>query len=168
MRLLFALCLASSAASACSCIAGDIDQQIAGASVIFRGVAKSVSQLPARVDMQRARFEVTFAVSEYWKADLGRRLTIRVLDPGTDCIGAHFDAHTDYVVFAKSQYSDDYKTANNFWYGWLDLMPKGTVFLTVNAACNPTAPTKRAGNTLRALGAGKKPAINPAPSPRLP
>ena len=157
MRLIVVLWLASSAVWGCSCIAGDIDQQIAGASVIFRGVAKSVSQLPSRVDLQRARFEVTFAISEYWKADLGRRLSIRVLDPGSDCIGAHFDSHTEYVVFARSQYSDDYRMGNAFWYGWLDLMPKEKVFLTVNAACNPTSPVKRAGNTLRALGPGKKP-----------
>jgi len=161
MRLLVALCVAlwldSPAAWACSCIGGDMDQQIANASVIFRGVAKSVSRLPSRPDLQRPRWEVTFAVSEYWKANMGRHVSIRVLEPGTDCIGAHFDSHTDYVVFAKSEYSDDYKTGNAFWYGWLDLMPKTTIFLTVNAACNPTSPVKRAGNTLRALGAGQKP-----------
>jgi hypothetical protein len=158
MRLFFVLWLASSATWACSCIGGDIDQQIAAASVIFRGVVKSVDQLPSRVDLQRPRFEVTFAVSEYWKANMGRRVSIRVLEPASDCIGAHFDSHTDYVVFAKSQYSDDYRMGNVFWYGWLDLMPKGTVFLTVNAACNLTSTVKHAGNTLRALGPGKKPA----------
>jgi hypothetical protein len=157
MRLFLALCFATSAASACSCIQGEIGQEFSTASVVFRGVVKNVSQLSSRVDMQRARFAVTFAVSEYWKADLGRHITLYIIDPGPDCIGAHFDWHTDYVVFAKTQKADDYRTVNSFWYGWLDLLPKGREFLTVDGSCNPTSPAKRAGNTLRALGQGKKP-----------
>jgi len=152
------LCLASSAASACSCIQGEIGQEFAASTVVFRGVVKNVTQLSSRVDMQRARFAVTFAVSEYWKANLGHHITIYVIDPGPDCIGAHFDARTDYVVFAKTQKADDFRTVNAFWYGWLDLLEKGKEFLTVNGSCNPTSPAKRAGNTLRALGAGRKPA----------
>jgi hypothetical protein len=158
MRLFLVLWLASSAVSACSCIQGEIGQEFAASTVVFRGVVKNVTQLSSRVDMQRARNAVTFSVSEYWKADLGRHITIYVMDPGPDCIGAHFDWHTDYVVFAKTQMADDFRTVNAFWYGWLDLLPKGKEFLTVNAACNPTSPAKRAGNTLRSLGAGKKPA----------
>jgi hypothetical protein len=158
MRLFLALCLASSAASACSCIQGEIGQEFSASTVIFRGVVKNVTQLSSRVDMQRARFSVTFAVSEYWKANLGHHITLWVIDPGTDCIGAHFDARTEYVVFAKTAKADDYRTVNAFWYGWLDLLPKGQEFLTVNGGCSPTAPVKRAGNTLRALGNGRKPA----------
>src|SRR5579863_6445202 len=157
MRLLLMLSLATSAASACSCIQGETGQEFAASTVVFRGTVKNVTQLSSRVDMQRARFAVTFAVSEYWKANLGHHITLYVMDPGTDCIGAHFDAHTDYVVFATTTKSDDYRTANAFWYGWLDLLPKGKEFLTVNGSCNPTGPVKRSGNTLRALGAGRKP-----------
>jgi hypothetical protein len=157
MRLFLVLCLASSAASACSCIEGEIGQEFAGSTVVFRGVVKNVTQLSSRVDMQRARNAVTFSVSEYWKANLGHHITLYVMEPGPDCIGAHFDAHTDYVVFAKTTKADDYRTGSAFWYGWLDLLPKGQEFLTVNSSCNPTAPVKHAGNTLRALGAGRKP-----------
>lgn len=161
MRLFLALCLAlflaCPAASACSCIQGEIGQEFAASTVIFRGVVKNVTQLSSRVDMQRARFSVTFSVSEYWKENIGRHITLWVMDPGPDCIGAHFDAHTEYVVFATTTKADDYHTPNAFWYGWLDLLPKGKEFLTVNGSCNPTGPVKRAGNTLRALGAGRKP-----------
>jgi hypothetical protein len=159
MRLFLVLLFASSAASACSCIQGDLEQELAAANVVFRGVVKSVNQLPSRVDLQRPRNAVTFTVSEYWKGEgeLGRRITIDVIEPGADCVGARFDWHTDYVVFAKIQKADDYRMGNSFWYGWLDLMAKGTEFLTVNNFCNSTAPVKRAGNTLRALGQGKKP-----------
>jgi hypothetical protein len=157
MRLLLLLGLASSAASACSCIQGEIGQEYAAATVIFRGSVKNVTQLPSRADMQRARFAVTFSVKEYWKANLGNSITLYVIDPGPDCIGAHFDWHADYVVFAKTGVSDDYKMGNAFWYGWLDLLPKGKEFLTVNASCSPTSATKHAGNTLRSLGQGKKP-----------
>jgi hypothetical protein len=157
MRLVLVLCLASSAASACSCIQGEMGQEYSAATVIFRGVVKNVAQLSSRVDLQRARNAVTFSVSEYWKADAGRHITLYVIDPGPDCIGAHFDWHTEYVVFAKTQKADDYRMGNSFWYGWLDLLQKGKEFLTVDSYCNPTAPVKRAGNTLRSLGQGKKP-----------
>jgi len=159
MRLFLVLLFSSSAASGCSCIQGDLNQEFASSSVVFRGVVKSVNQLPSRVDLQRPRNAVTFAVSEYWKGDgeLGKRITINVIEPGADCIGARFEWHTDYLVFAKTQKADDYQMGTHFWYGWLDLMPKGTGFLTVDSFCNSTAPAKRAGNTLRALGAGKKP-----------
>jgi hypothetical protein len=157
MRWFLVLWLAASGASACSCIEGEIGQEFAASTVVFRGVVKNVAQLSSRVDMQRARNAVTFSVSEYWKANLGRHITIYVMDPGTDCMGAHFDARTEYVVFATTQTADDYRTGNAFWYGWLDLLPKGKEFLTVNGSCNPTSPVKRAGNTLRALGAGRKP-----------
>jgi hypothetical protein len=157
MRWIFMLWLASPAASACSCIQGEVGQEFAASTVVFRGVVKNVTQLSSRVDMQRARFAVTFAVSEYWKANLGRHVTLYVMDPGPDCIGAHFDWRTEYVVFARTTIADDYRTENAFWYGWLDLLPKGREFLTVNGSCNPTAAVKHAGNTLRELGAGKKP-----------
>ncbi len=158
MRLLLVLWLASSAASACSCIQGEIGQEFNAATVVFRGKVTNVTQLSSRVDLQRARFAVTFSVSEYWKANLGHQITIYVMDPGPDCIGAHFEARTEYVVFANATKADDYRTGNAFWYGWLDLLPKGKEFLTVNGSCNPTGAVKRAGNTLRALGAGRKPA----------
>jgi hypothetical protein len=157
MRLFLVLWLASSAASACSCIQGEIGQEFAAATVVFRGVVKNTTQLTSRVDMQRARFAVTFSVSEYWKENLGRHITLYVMDPGTDCVGAHFDLHTEYVVFAKTAVADDYRTQNAFWYGWLDLLPKGKEFLSVNGSCNPTSPVKHAGNTLRSLGRGKRP-----------
>ncbi len=156
MRWFLMLWLATSAASACSCIQGEIGQEFAASTVVFRGVVKNVTQLSSRVDMQRARYAVTFSVSEYWKANLGRHITLYVMDPGTDCMGAHFDARVEYVVFAKTQKADDFRTVNAFWYGWLDLLQKGQEFLTVNA-CSPTGPVKHAGNILRALGNGKRP-----------
>jgi hypothetical protein len=100
---------------------------------------------------------VTFSVSEVWKGNPGKRVTIDYLEPGDDCRGAHFDPHTEYVVFAKAEKADDYKAGDAFLYGWLDLMPKGTEFLVVDNYCNSTSPVKRAGNTLRALGGGRNP-----------
>jgi hypothetical protein len=77
--------------------------------------------------------------------------------PGTDCIGARFDLRTEYVVFATSQKADDYRLEGRILLGWLDLMPAGTEFLTVNNYCDSTAPAKDARKTLRALGKGKRP-----------
>jgi hypothetical protein len=157
MRLFVCLWFAASAASACSCIQPGTQEEMAGASVVFRGVAKSVTQLPARLETRRPRYAVTFSVSDVWKGNPGRKITINYLEPGPDCLGAHFDTHTEYVVFAKSQKADDYKAGDTFLFGWLDLMPKGTELLTVDNYCNATAPVKKAGNTLRALGNGRAP-----------
>jgi hypothetical protein len=60
--------------------------------------------------------------------------------PGTDFIGARFDMREEYVVFAKSQRADDHKLGERFWFGWLDIMPAGTEFLTANNYCDSTAP----------------------------
>lgn len=157
MRLFFVLWCAASVASACSCIQPGLAGEINESSLVFRGVAKSVNQLPARPEMRRFRYSVTFSVSEYWKGDLGRHVTIYYLDPGADCLGAHFDAHTEYVVFAKQEKAADYKIGDNFWYGWVDLMPAGMKMLTVSNYCNGTAPVKKAVSTIIELGRGNKP-----------
>jgi hypothetical protein len=162
MRLFFALCLTASAASACTCVSTNnpsdgVKSDLDSASVVFRGVVTEVKDLPSRPDLHRGRYAVTFHVSKYWKGNPGQEITLHILEPRADCIGAHFDARTEYLVFAKSQKVDDHRLEKSFWYGWLDLMPAGTEILTVNNFCDSTEQAKKAGKALRVLGKGEKP-----------
>jgi hypothetical protein len=147
--------IATSAASACSCIPQGVKQDTAAASVVFRGVVSKVKELPPRKESARPRYAVNFAVSTYWKGKPGREITIYVVQPGTDCIGARFEEGKEYVVFAISQESRDYALEDRFWYGWLDVLPKDTQLLTVNNFCDSTAEVRLARKTLRALGKGR-------------
>jgi hypothetical protein len=153
--LCFVLPFATSAVPACSCIQQGVKQDTAYASIVFRGVVTKVKRLPERKESGRPRYVVTFSVFKYWKGNPGKEITIHIVEPGTDCIGARFEEGKEYVVFAISQEAKDYWLEDKFWYGWLDLVPGGTQLLTVNNFCDSTAEVKQAGATLRALGKGK-------------
>jgi hypothetical protein len=161
MRLLLAFCAAISAASGCTCVSAigvsGVKSDLDNASVVFRGVVAEVKELPSRPDLRRLRYAVTFLVSKYWKGNPGREITLYILQPGTDCIGARFDLHTEYVVFATSQKAGDFRLEGRLQTGWLDLMGASTEFLTVNNFCDSTGTAKKAGKTFRELGKGKKP-----------
>jgi hypothetical protein len=133
MRLFLAMCIAASAALGCTCFPPGVESDLDHASVVFRGVVKEVKELPSRPDLQRERYAVTFAVSQYWKGTPGREITLPIDRPGTDCIGAHFDANMSYLRSRRRR------------------------ILTVNNYCDSTAPVKDSRKTLRALGRGKKP-----------
>ena len=144
-------------ASPCTCFPLGVKQDNSRSAVVFRGVVTSVKDLPSRPESSRSRYEVTFTVSEYWKGTTTKQITLHIVDPGTDCVGARFDGGKEYVVFAISQEVDDHWLDKYFWYGWLDLLPKGLRILTVNNFCDSTAELKEAGKTLRELGKGRKP-----------
>ena len=88
---------------------------------------------------------MTFAVSTYWEGSPGKEIKIYVVGPGTDCVGAYFEEGKEYVVFAVSRESNDYQLGDRFWYGWLDVFPKGTSFLTLDNYCDSTGEVKRRG-----------------------
>ena len=157
MRQVSLFVFAASSMLACSCFPEGPKRELVGAGAVFRGTVSNVVELPSRPDMPRGRYAVTFLVSEYWKGSSSREVTIHIADPGTDCIGALFDKGKEYVVFAVSQSAIDYFLEDKFWYGWRDVLPAGTRFLTVNNFCDSTAEAKRAGGTLRALGKGNRP-----------
>jgi hypothetical protein len=149
--------LAASSMLACTCFPEGPKRDLAEAGAVFRGTVSDVTELPNRPDMSRGRHTVTFLVSEYWKGASNREVTVHIADPGTDCIGAHFDKGKEYVVFALSQTARDYFLEDKFWYGWLDVLPAGARFLTVNNFCDSTDEAKKAGKTLRVLGKGSRP-----------
>ena len=150
--------LAHSVIPACSCIPKGIKQEVADASIVFRGIVAKIEELPERKESGRPRYAVTFSVARYWKGKPSNQITIDILEPGTDCLGARFDEGKEYLVFAVSREAKDYWLEDTFWYGWLDVFPSGMHFLTVNNFCDSTAEVNRAGKTLRALGKGSAPA----------
>jgi hypothetical protein len=157
MRPFLVLCWISSAASACDCIGPRVHAEVDRSDVVFRGVVTKVTQLPSRSDLDRPRSAVTFSVSKYWKGTPAREITLHVLAPRPDCNGARFDAEAEYVVFAYAQTSDDVRIEKLLWFGWLDLMPAGSKFLTARSLCSNTEEAGNARRTFRSLGRGKRP-----------
>jgi len=142
---------------ACTCISPGVKWDLANSAVVFRGVVTDILPFPMHPEGGRPRYAVTFSVSEYWKGIQGRRITLHIIEPGTDCIGAKFDKGKEYVIFARSQEAGDYRLEERFWHGWLDVLPKGSRLLTVNNACDSTAEAKNAAGTEKELGKGRKP-----------
>lgn len=156
-RVVTTLLVASSIALSCTCVSSGLNQDTARATIVFRGAVTNIKELPLRPESSRKRFAVTFAVSEHWKGTPSKEVTLHIIEPGTDCLGVRFAEGKEYVVFAESQKADDHWLDKHLWYGWLDLLPKGSSFLTVNNFCDSTAEVKQARKTLRQLGRGQKP-----------
>jgi hypothetical protein len=157
MRLFLGLCCVSSTLFACDCIGPKVHAELDRSDVVFQGVVTNVTQLPSRPDLDRTRSAVTFSVSRSWKGNPQRDVTLHVVAPRGDCLGAHFIEKTEYVVFAWTVAAQDTRFENFLWIGWLDLMPEGTELLTASQVCTNTAEAKKSKGTLHALGKGRKP-----------
>ena len=123
---------------------------------MFRGTVKETRELPVRSESPRRRYAVTFAPSAYWKGTVSDEMTLHVVEPGPDCLGDSFAQGKEYVVFAVAQESRDYKFEEKYWYGWLDVMPAGSIILTGLGACSSTSEVQAADKTLKSLGRPKK------------
>jgi hypothetical protein len=157
MRQFLALCWFASAASACDCIGPTVQTELDRSEVVFRGLVTKLTELPSRPDLDRSRSTITFSVSKYWKGIPGKEITLHILAPRPDCNGARFAPKTEYVVFAYRETADDVRIENSLWFGWLDLMPAGTKFLTARSLCSHTEEASKARQTIRSLGQGKRP-----------
>jgi hypothetical protein len=147
---------ASSIAAACTCIPQGPKTDSTRASLVFRGTVQTVKEIPARPESARRRYAVTFTPSEYWTGTVDEQVTLHVLEPGTDCVGDSFAQGKEYIVFAVAQEARDFKWNDQFWFGWLDVLPAGTTILTGLGACNSTSEVALAAKTLKTLGKGKK------------
>jgi hypothetical protein len=59
---------------------------------------------------------------------------------GTDCLGdGGYEVGKNYLVYASEQDVQDVTLdglpAGSFWYGWTDVLPKGTKMLASNGLC---------------------------------
>ena len=157
-----------SAARGCTCVTAEANggqeanhpnsYYASGFGYIFEGRVISTEKLPAHPEMRgRARHAVTLQVSRYWVGQPGRRITIYVLDPGTDCLGGTFDVGKTYLVFANVNKARDLRFDDFFWYGWLDLMKEGDDIIEPVTACVPTGEVDKLKGVLSRLGKGQVP-----------
>jgi hypothetical protein len=82
------------------------------------------------------------------------------LDDGTDCKGgSSYETGKNYLVFAIEQPAQDFVVDGElFWYGWIDVVPKGTPMLEPQG-CSPSGEVSRADvkDALKCLGKGSPP-----------
>ena len=134
------------------------------ASVVFRGTVVSRRALPQRTEMKgRGRYAITFLVDEDWKGNPGRSVTLYGLDGGTDCLGdGGYKVGKNYLVYASEQDAQDVTIDGfpdgPFWYGWTDVLPKGTKMLVPQTACMPGGETSAVRKSVRELGKARIPA----------
>ena len=103
LMVLFAFCVSSFSAFACSCIMpGTVAEEVDRADAVFAGtvIALDNSDYKAYVFPD---IEVTFTVQEYWKGDVLDTVVIHTGQGGGDC-GFAFEEGKSYLVYA---YADD-------------------------------------------------------------
>ena len=151
----------------CTCVTevnSNARTAMSGASVVFRGTVVERRTLPQRAEMKgRGRHAITFRVDEYWKGAPGRTVTIYGVDDGTDCLGdGAYAVGKNYLIYASEQDVQDVTydglPDGPFWYGWTDVLPKGTKMLVPLTACMPGGETSAVRKSLRELGKGRTPA----------
>jgi hypothetical protein len=128
-------------------------------AAVFRGVVIDRKTLPARAEMRgRNRYAITFRVAEYWKGSPEEILVIYGLDPGADCLGdGGYQIGKEYLVYAIEQRAKDVLLDGYFWYGWEDVLPRGTTMLIPDTACKPGGEVAKARQALHELGRGRSP-----------
>jgi hypothetical protein len=133
---------------------------MADVSVVFRGTVLERKALPQRSEMRgRRRYAITFRVDEYWKGSVGRRVIIYGVDDGTDCLGdGGYEVGKNYLVYAGEQdVRDVILEGGFFWYGWTDVLPKGTKMLMAQTACTLGGETSSVRKAIRELGKARMP-----------
>ena len=147
----------------CTCLWKTLPPADFGATVVFRGTVTDKKPLPSRTEMHgRGRYEIAFRVDEYWKGPQQPTMVVYGLDNGTDCMGgSSYVVGKNYLVFASERPSDDvlWPGGATFWFGWTDIVPKGTPIL-MPTACAPGGETSKifVKDALSRLGKGTPPA----------
>ncbi len=109
------------------------------AGLVFRGTVTQHKTLPLHPKMRgRQRYAVTFRVQEYWKGTPAETVTLYTLDPGTDCLGEDYQVGKEYLVYASEQEVLDVQPDPDFfWYGWADVLTRGTKMWVPGNPCMP-------------------------------
>ena len=146
----------------CTCVVAansDARRAMDDVSVVFRGTVVQRRTLPQRVEMKgRGRYAITFHVDEYWKGPSLRSVILYGVDDGTDCLGdGGYEVGKNYLVYASEQDVKDVIIDGLLWYGWTDVLPKGTKMLLPQTACMPGRETSAVREAIRQLGKGRIP-----------
>ena len=151
-------------ALACICVdakGSNARTAMADVSVVFRGTVLERKTLPQRIEMRgRGRYTITFRVDQFWKGSVGENVIVYVVDSGTDCLGdGGYEVGKNYLVYAGEQdVRDVILEGGFFWYGWTDVLPKGTKMLMSGTACTPGGETSSVRKAIRELGKARIPA----------
>src|SRR3989338_25386 len=98
--LLFAFCVSSFSAVACSCIMpGTVAEEVERADAVFTGTVIAVDT-PIYGAYVFPDVEVTFTVQKYWKGVFSEPLVIHTGQGGGDC-GFDFEEGESYLVYAS-------------------------------------------------------------------
>ncbi|MBI5001777.1 hypothetical protein HZC31_00160 [Candidatus Woesearchaeota archaeon] len=109
LALLFAFCVSSFSAFACSCIMpGTVTEEVERADVVFVGTVIAVDHSEYRAYIF-PDLEFSFTVQEYWKGVLSEPLIIHTGQGGGDC-GFSFEEGKSYLVYAYADESGDLHT----------------------------------------------------------
>jgi hypothetical protein len=133
---------------------------MAEVTVVFRGTVVQRKTLPQRIEMRgRGRYEITFRVDEFWKGSVGRNVIVYVVDSGTDCLGdGDYEVGKNYLVYADELDVGDVLLEGRFWYGWTDVLPKGSKMLMPETVCTLGGETSAVRKAIRELGKARMPA----------
>jgi hypothetical protein len=81
------------------------------------------------------------------------------VDARADCLGdGGYVAGKNYLVYASEKEATDVFLGELFWYGFADVLPKGTKILMPETACKPGGETSTVREAIRQLGRGRAPA----------
>lgn len=85
---------------------------------------------------------------------------VHVVDSGTDCLGdGGYEVGKNYLVYAKElDAADVILEGGFFWYGWTDVLPKGTKMLMPETGCTLGGETSSVRKAIRELGKARMPA----------
>ena len=150
-------------AMACTCVAYSTPREaLKDSDVVFVGRVVKSERLPEHPRMRgRQRYAVTFDVERLWKGEQNHTVTLYDVDPGTDCMGAGYEASKEYLVFASWGTARDVQPDPDFfWYGWTDVLAAGSSMIVPTVACTPGGDTSRSAvrKQIRELGPGVIPA----------
>ena len=147
----------------CTCVVAansNAKTAMADVSIVFRGTVLERKGLPQRSEMRgRRRYAITFRVDEYWKGSVGRNVILYGVDSGTDCLGdGGYEVGKSYLVYAADvEVKDIILKDGFFWYGWTDVLPKGTKMLVPQIGCTPGGETSAVRRAIRELGKARMP-----------
>ena len=134
---------------------------MADVSEVFRGTVIARKALPPLSEMRgRGRYAISFRVDEFWKGSVGRNVTVYVVDSGSDCLGdGGYEVGKNYLVYANEvDVRDVILEGGFFWYGWTDVLPRGTKMLMPETACTLGGETSSVRKAIRELGKTRLPA----------
>jgi hypothetical protein len=130
------------------------------AAVVFSGIVLRSDLLPPHPEMRgRQRYAVTLKVTRYWKGERGATVALYDISPGTDCLGAGLSVGKEYLIFAKEEGAREVRyAADDFVYGWTDILAPGTAMLMPQMNTPGGDLTKpQVRKWLRQLGRGREP-----------